>query len=121
MSGKDVVTDNPQGIGSVGKHPQGVPAYIANVWTTYDFSLGGVPGFRVGGALNDEAKSYSDLTNTHSIPAFVIANADLGYHAPRWGINIRNFTDQRYFIAANAAGAYVSEPLNAFVNVHTNF
>jgi iron complex outermembrane recepter protein len=118
-----VVTDNPQGIGSVGKHPQGVPAYIANLWTTYDFALGGVPGFRVGGGLNYEAKSYSDLTNVNSIPAFVIANASLGYNAPRWGIdlNVRNFTNQRYFVAANAAGAYVGEPLSAFVSLHTNF
>ncbi len=118
-----VVTDNPQGISSVGKHPQGAPAYLGNVWTTYDFSIHDVPGFHVGGGFNYESKSYSDLTNTNSIPAFVIANASLGYDAPRWGIdlNIHNFTNQRYFIAANAAGAYVGEPLSAFVNLHANF
>ncbi len=118
-----VVTDNPQGISSVGKHPQGAPAYIGNVWTTYDFSIHGVPGFHVGGGFNYESKSFSDLTNTNSIPAFIIANASLGYDAPRWGIdlNVHNFTNQRYFIAANAAGAYVGEPLSAFVNLHANF
>jgi iron complex outermembrane receptor protein len=46
-----VVTDNPQGISSIGNHPQGVPAYIANLWTTYKFSIAGVPGFMVGGGL----------------------------------------------------------------------
>jgi iron complex outermembrane receptor protein len=53
----------------------------------------------------------------------VIANAAIGFEAPRWGIdlNIHNLTDRRYFIAANAAGAYVGESLSAFVNVHANF
>jgi iron complex outermembrane receptor protein len=33
-----VITDNPQGITSVGNHPQSVPAYMANLWSTYRFS-----------------------------------------------------------------------------------
>jgi iron complex outermembrane receptor protein len=118
-----VVTDNPQGTTSVGKHPQGAPAYIANLWTTYDFSIAGAPGFHAGVGVNYQDKSYSDITNVNSIPAFVIANAVFGYETPRWGIdlNIHNLTNQRYFIAANAAGAFVGEPFSAFVNLHANF
>jgi iron complex outermembrane recepter protein len=118
-----VITDNPQGISSVGKHPQGAPAYIANLWTTYDFSIAGISGFRIGAGVNYQSKSFSDITNVNSIPTFVIANAVVGYETPRWGIdlNIHNITNQRYFIAANAAGAYVGEPLSALVNLHTNF
>jgi outer membrane receptor for ferric coprogen and ferric-rhodotorulic acid len=47
-----VITDNPQGVTSVGNRPQGAPAYLANLWTTYDFAIAGVPGFRIGGGLN---------------------------------------------------------------------
>ena len=115
-----VVTDNPQGITAVGDHPQGVPAHMANLWSTYRFSIAGVPGFMVGAGLNYRDKSYSDITNVNSIPAFVIGNAMLGYEAPTWGItlNVNNFTNQRYFVAANAAGAFVGEPLTALVKVY---
>ncbi|TDV34285.1 iron complex outermembrane receptor protein [Paraburkholderia caballeronis] len=117
------ITDNPQGITSVGNHPQGAPAYIANLWTTYAFSIAGMPGFHVGAGVNYVSRSYSDITNVNSIPSYVIANAAFGYEARRWGVdlNVHNITDRRYFIAANAAGAYVGESLSAFVNLHANF
>jgi iron complex outermembrane receptor protein len=115
-----VITDNPQGITSVGNHPQSVPAYMANLWSTYRFSIAGVPGFIVGAGLNYRDKSYSDITNVNSIPAFVIGNLLFGYEAPDWGIslNVKNFTNQRYYAEANAAGAVVGEPLSAFIKVY---
>jgi iron complex outermembrane receptor protein len=115
-----VITDNPQGITSVGNHPQGVAAHMANLWSTYKFSIAGVPGFMVGAGLNYRDKSYSDITNVNSIPAYVIGNALLGYEAPDWGIslNVKNFTNQRYYAQANVAGAYVGEPLSAFIRVY---
>jgi iron complex outermembrane receptor protein len=118
-----VITDNPQGITSVGNHPQGAPAYIANLWITYDFSIAGLPGFHIGAGVNYVARSYSDITNVNSIPSYVIANAALGYDTRKWGVdvNVHNITDRRYFVAANAAGAYVGQPLSAFVNLHGNF
>lgn len=117
------ITDNPQGVTSIGNHPQGAPAYLANLWTTYDFSIAGVPGFHVGAGVNYVSKTWSDITNVNSIPSYVIANAAFGYEASRWGIdvNIHDLTDRRYFIAANAAGAYVGESLSAFVNLHAHF
>ena len=118
-----VITDNPQGITSVGNHPQGAPALMANLWSTYQFSIAGIPGFHVGAGLNFEGKSYSDITNVNSIPSYVIVNAAFGYKAAHWGIdlNLHNITNRQYFVAANAAGAYVGEPLAAFVTVRADF
>jgi len=117
------ITDNPQGITSVGNRPQGAPAYIANLWTTYDFSIDGIPGFHVGAGANYVSKTYSDITNVNSIPSYVIFNAAAGYETPHWGVdlNVHNLTDRRYFVAANGAGAFVGESLSAFVNLHANF
>ncbi len=86
-----------------------MPAYIANLWTTYDFSIAGLPGFHIGAGVNYVARSYSDITNVNSIPSYVIANAAFGYDTRKWGadVNVHNITDRRYFVAANAAGAYV--------------
>jgi iron complex outermembrane recepter protein len=37
-----------------------------------------------------------------------------------WGIslNVKNFTNQRYYVEANAAGAVVGEQLSAFLKVY---
>ena len=59
-----VITDNPQGITSVGNHPQGAPAYMANLWTTYELSIAGISGFHVGAGLSYLGKSYSDITRS---------------------------------------------------------
>ncbi|MEJ1977955.1 MAG: TonB-dependent receptor [Acetobacteraceae bacterium] len=118
-----VITDNPQGLTSVGNHPQGVPASMANLWTTYDFSIKGVPGFQVGAGLNYRAKTFSDIVNVNSVPSFVIANAEISYEGRGWGasLNLKNITNQRYFIAANEAGGYVGEPFSAFATAHVDF
>jgi iron complex outermembrane receptor protein len=117
------ITDNPQGVSSVGNHPQGVPAVIANLWTSYLFSIAGISGFHIGGGLNYQGKSYSDITNVNSIPPYLIANLAFGYDAKHWGIdvNVHNITNERYFLAANAAGALVGQPLSAMVTMHASF
>ncbi|CAA2141690.1 TonB-dependent siderophore receptor [Hyphomicrobium sp. ghe19] len=121
MTAQDaVITANPQAITSVGNHPQGVPPYMANLWTTYQFSIAGVRGFQVGAGLNYRDVTFSDITNKNSVPSYVIGNAMLGYEAQTWGVtlDVDNITDERYFVAANGAGAFVGNPLSAFVNIH---
>jgi iron complex outermembrane recepter protein len=115
-----VITDSPDAPTTVGNHPQSVPLYMANLWTTYRFSIAGAPGFIVGAGLNYRDKNYSDTTNVNSIPAFVIGNALFGYEADNWGIslNVKNFTNQRYYVEANAAGAVVGEQLSAFLKIY---
>jgi iron complex outermembrane recepter protein len=99
--------------------PQGVPRYLANLWTTYDFSIAGIHGFQAGIGVNYQDKSYSDTTNTNSIPAATVLNAELAYLSPTWDVvlNVKNLTNARYFVAANAAGAYVADPLSAYLTI----
>ena len=114
-----VVTSAPQAPTTMGNHPQGVPAYMANLWTTYAFSIGGIAGFKIGGGLNYRDKTYSDTTNINSVPAFVIGNAMIGWDNANWGValNVKNITNERYFIAANGAGGFVGEGLSTFLTV----
>ncbi|MGH9809617.1 MAG: TonB-dependent receptor, partial [Terriglobia bacterium] len=58
-----VVTNAPQAPTSLGNHPQGVPATMANLWSTYKFSIGDLPGFQIGAGVNYRGKTYSDTTN----------------------------------------------------------
>jgi iron complex outermembrane recepter protein len=114
-----VVTNAPQAPTTLGNHPQGVPAYMANLWTTYKFSIGRIQGFQVGGGVNYRDKTYSDTTNVNSVPAYVIGNAMIGWDNANWGValNVKNITNERYFVAANGAGGFVGEGLGAFVTV----
>src|SRR5215472_10290929 len=106
-----VITSAPQAIATIGNHPQGVPAYMANLWSTYTFSVAGIPGFQVGAGV-----TYRDTTNVNSVPAYVIGNAMVGWESPNWrvALNVKNITNERYFIAANGAGGLVGEGLSAF-------
>jgi iron complex outermembrane receptor protein len=114
-----VLTSAPQTPTEVGNHPQGVPAYMANLWTTYTFAINGIAGFKVGAGLNYRDKTYSDPTNVNSVPAFVIGNAMIGWDNANWGValNVKNITNERYFVAANGAGGFVGEGLGAFLTV----
>ena len=73
----------------------------------------------IGGGLNYQSKTYSDITNVNAIPSYLVGNALLAYTTPSWSLslNIKNITNERYFVAANAAGAYVGNPLSAYVTL----
>ena len=114
-----VVTAAPQAVTTIGNRPQGVPLYMANLWSTYKFSIGGIPGFQVGAGINYRDKTYGDTTNVNSVPAYVIGNAMVGWENANWGValNVKNITNERYFVAANGAGGFVGEGLSAFMTV----
>ena len=92
------------------------------------------PDLHYGGSLEfgsfDTIASSAYITGSTGIEGLnyrvdetvAVANALLGYQTPHWGmdLNVHNLTNQRYFIAANAAGAYAGEPFSVFLNLHFN-
>jgi iron complex outermembrane receptor protein len=114
-----VVTNAPQALATLGNRPQGVPEDMANLWTTYKFAINGIPGFQAGIGANYRDRAFSDTTNVNSVPGFVIGNAMIGWENAKWGValNVKNFTNERYFIAANGAGGFVGEGLGAYLTV----
>jgi iron complex outermembrane receptor protein len=114
-----VVTGAPQTPTTIGNRPQGVPENMANIWSTYKFAINGIQGFQVGLGANYRDKTYSDTTNVNSVPAYVIGNAMFGWENANWGVtlNVKNFTNQLYFVAANGAGGFVGEGLAAYLTV----
>jgi iron complex outermembrane recepter protein len=118
------ITDSQDTPGAVGTEPQGVPAYMANLWTTYRFSLFGTTGFHAGLGINYISRMTNGFANGYDwAPASLIENVQFGYAEHHWGVdlNVDNVTNQRYFIATNVVGAYVGPPLAAYVTVHADF
>jgi iron complex outermembrane receptor protein len=114
-----VITGAPQTPTELGNRPQGVPANMANLWSTYKFAIGKVDGFQVGAGVNYRDRTWSDPTNVNSVPGYVIGNAMVGWENLNWGValNVKNITNERYFVAANGAGGFVGEGLGAYLTV----
>ena len=114
-----VLTDNPSSPASTGKIPVGVPAGMAHLWTSYDFALGDLQGFRIGGGVNYRGKMYGSTLNTNSIPGYVTGDAVLSWNSGPLTLSMgaRNLGDATYFIAANGAGAFVGDPRTFFGSI----
>ena len=109
---KAVLTGVPLTPSQVGNRPVGVPAYIFNLWSTYEFSIAGVHGFRAGAGLSYNSKTYANTGNTAWIRDSTVVNAMFGYFGTHWDaqVGIKNITNVEYFSIAESAGGYVGEP-----------
>jgi iron complex outermembrane receptor protein len=96
----------------VGNWPVGVPAHIYNIWSTYDFAIAGIKGFRVGAGLSYNGASYGTTADNVWIPSSTVADAMFGYYAAHWEaqIGVKNITNVTYFTTAQSAGGYVGQP-----------
>jgi len=118
------ITDSAETPGALGTTPQGAPAYMANFWTTYRFTLFGRAGFHAGAGINYTSRMTNGFANGYAwAPASLIENVQFGYAERHWGIdlNVNNVSNQRYFIATNVVGAYLGPPLAAYVRLHGDF
>jgi iron complex outermembrane receptor protein len=117
------ITDNPGNVAANGKRPQGVPARIAHLWTTYQLTGGAEGGVRLGGGAEYRSKLYGNIINTTSVPGYVTEEVVVSYTQPRWEVSagVKNLTDKLWYAAANGAGALVGEPRTVFVSakLHT--
>jgi iron complex outermembrane receptor protein len=112
------ITDNPGNVAANGKHPQGVPARIAHLWTSYQLAGGPGGGFTLGGGLEYRSRLWGNIVNTTQVPGYVTEEAVISYRQPRWEIaaGVKNLADKTWFAAANGAGALVGEPRTIFVS-----
>lgn len=96
----------------VGKWPVGVPAHIYNVWSTYDFAIAGISGFRAGAGVSFNSLTYGSTANTAWIPSSTVVDAMLGYYATHWDaqFGVKNIANVTYFTTAESAGGYVGDP-----------
>jgi iron complex outermembrane recepter protein len=79
---------------------------------TYDFAIGKLDGFRIGGGMTYSDVSYANVQNTDGVPAYTVWSAVLSYNQPAWdaAIGVKNIFDATYFPTALSAGGYVGQP-----------
>ncbi len=107
----------------VGNWPVGVPAHIYNVWSTYDFAIAGIDGFRVGAGLSYNSLTYGNTANTVWIPTSTVVDAMLGYTASHWDaqLGVKNIANVTYFTTAESAGGYVGQPRTYYVKADWHY
>jgi iron complex outermembrane receptor protein len=117
------LTANPSNPAAVGNLPIGVPRQIVNLWTSYDFSIAGLSGFKLGGGMTYRDRIFANVQNTTSVPAYTIFDTNLSFTRPHWSasVGIKNITDRTYFINANGGGAFVGDPRTFFVKMNVDF
>jgi iron complex outermembrane recepter protein len=106
------LTQVPSAPAEVGLWPVGVPAQIYNLWTTYDFVIAGIHGFRAGAGVSFNGRTYANLGNVAWIPSSTVADAMFGYYAAHWDaqIGVKNITNVTYYTTAESAGGAVGLP-----------
>jgi iron complex outermembrane receptor protein len=114
------LTAVPSTPSQVGNWPVGVPAHIYNLWTTYDFAIAGITGFRVGGGFSFNSLTFGNTANTGWIPSSTVADAMIGYYATHWDMQfgVKNIGNVTYFTTAESAGGFVGQPRTFYLKAN---
>jgi iron complex outermembrane recepter protein len=115
-----VLTAVPLTPSQVGNQPVGVPPKIFNLWTTYDFAIAGINGFRVGGGLSYNDKSFANTANSGWIPPSTVFDGMVGYYSLHWDVQfgVKNIGNITYYTFAESAGGYVGDPRTYYVKAN---
>jgi len=76
---------------------QGIPENIYTLNATYDFQN----GYAVNASIIRADSTFSDFSQTVTLPAYTLVNAGVFYNAESWtaSLSIKNLTDEDYFRA----------------------
>jgi iron complex outermembrane receptor protein len=92
-------------VGALGKHPAGIAANQASLWTTYRFAAGVLDGLTLGGGVRYVGESWGDTLNTITVPSFTLFDLSLRYQLgavtptlKNWDValNVKNVADKLY-------------------------
>ncbi|QNK68134.1 TonB-dependent siderophore receptor [Variovorax sp. PAMC26660] len=89
----------------LGKRISGVPKHTASAWVTRRFSIGGVPGFSVGGGVRYLGESWDGMDGIRT-PSATLFDAMVAWdNGPlRLSLNIANLTDKVQITTCLARG-----------------
>lgn len=82
-----------------GKRAAWTPVHVANVWISYRLMNGTAKGLGVGFGGNYAGKTFFDVDEKFSVPAYTIFGATIFYDQPKYrvGLKCNNLTGERYW------------------------
>lgn len=100
--------------GNEGNRLLGAPKSTFGLWTGYTIQPGSaLAGLGFGAGVTNVSDVFADNENTVSVPSYAIYDAAIWYRpqisyggfVPEYSINIKNLTDEEYFLAGNGFSA----------------
>jgi len=75
------------------------PVHVANLWASYKLLEGKVKGLGFGAGFNHAGKTYMEISNKFSVPAYTIVSATAFFDQPKYrvGVKVNNLTNQTYW------------------------
>jgi iron complex outermembrane recepter protein len=117
-----VITDYPQTPSDVGNRVPSVPSLLANLWTSYDFTVGDPLGtIRASAGVQYRNREYADAGETRIVPGAPLINLGLGIPKENYefSFGINNLLDRRNFLyaAGTGGGAFPGTGLTVFARL----
>ncbi|WP_231654023.1 TonB-dependent receptor [Pseudomonas californiensis] len=105
-----------------GNRPVDVPKRTANVWLDKQITR----DLLIGGGLRYVDARYADIANTHTLPAYTVADASLSWQALRnttLGLQLRNLFDRQYAASQYNEGQQwiLGEPRSLYLTADLSF
>lgn len=111
----------------IGKRPQGVPEWQANIYVDYDLS-GLVEGLSVNAGLYHTGNKAVDQLNTFSVDSYTRLDLGLRYQhslgnsaTAVWRLGVENVTDEKYVADANFGSLVFGSPIAARLSATIEF
>lgn len=91
-----------------GKVASFAPENMLNAWVNYEIQNGAVKGFSIGAGANYMDETFTNSTNSYSLPAYTVFDAAVGYRVGRVGLrlNMNNVFNEKYFANAIFANQF---------------
>jgi len=107
----------------VGNQFQGVPKYLASLWTSYNFGSA-TQGLTVGAGLFYASNRPTTTSNTLFVPSFTRLDLFAAYkfnEATELQVNLNNITNKKYYLIGGWGMITPQPPFQAFVTLKHKF
>lgn len=101
----------------VGSKLGNVPKHMANLWLSYSLYEGLFKGLSFGGGCSYSSKRFGNFANNIILPSYFTGDAFVSYSQRnyRLALNIKNISDKRYYLGAQAKNLFTPAPPRSFV------
>ncbi|MDJ1470802.1 TonB-dependent receptor [Xanthocytophaga flava] len=100
-----------------GKRVSFAPVNMLNLWLNYEWQYTALKGLNLGAGVNYMSDTFTNSTNTYTLPAYTVTDVAIGYRLGRINIrlNLNNVLNKRYFANAIYSNQFSPGPTRNFL------
>lgn len=123
----EITKGNALAFPPVGSRFANVPLHNGNLWSTYEFTMGQLKGFKLGAGVNAVSQREGNPGNTWQIPGYALVNLmasyslNIGKATTHFQLNVDNLLDHNYFSGTDDSTAYYGAPRTFMGSVRVEY